>query len=186
MKLFNTVVFTLVGLSILSTSCNKTKTFEDYKREERNAISRYISQNDLNILNSFPSDTVFGAKDFYKDPATGVYFNIIERGDPTQKPQWREKIYIRFKGLSYIKGSDTTRYSNLHNIDPAVMDYFGPVSSNTQNIYSTPGWAVPLTYVGHKGKVKLIVPFEMGASYDQSSYEPTYYDQVEYRFEGQY
>ncbi|NLB56703.1 MAG: DUF4827 domain-containing protein, partial [Lentisphaerae bacterium] len=60
------------------------------------------------------------------------------------------------------------------------------VTTSTKSYYDTLGWAVPLIYVGHTGKVKMIIPFDMGSSYDQSQYEPTYYDMVQYRFENQY
>ncbi|SFL26031.1 DUF4827 domain-containing protein [Proteiniphilum acetatigenes] len=188
MKLFHSIVLTLVSLVILTTSCNNRKTYADYLKDEKKAIDLLISKSNFEILREFPVDSVFGENEFYKDPNTGVYFNIIDLGDTTYRPQWREKIYIRFKGLHYFATDDTTRYSNYQSTFPEVLEYFGPVNSTTLSAYSssTAGWAVPLSYVGHRGKVKLIVPFEMGSSYDQSSYQPTYYEQVEYRFENQW
>lgn len=186
MKLFNSIVFTLIGLLILTTSCNNKKTYADYLKDERKAIDLFIAKNNLVILKDFPSNGKFDANDFYKDPDTDVYFNIIEYGDTTVKPQWRERIYVRFKGLSYIGTDDTIKYSNHLSTFPEELEYLGPVSSSTKSYYGTPGWAVPLAYVGHKGKVKMIIPFEMGSSYDQSQFEPTYYDQIEYRFDSQW
>ncbi|WP_298653067.1 DUF4827 family protein [uncultured Proteiniphilum sp.] len=185
MKLFNSIILTLIGLLIIATSCNNTKSYADYLKDERKAIDLLIAKNNFSILRDFPADSVFGENEFYKDPNTGVYFNIIDLGD-TIRPQWREKIYVRFKGLHYFKGDDTIRYSNYQSARPEELEYIGPVSSITRSGYANAGWAVPLSYVGHRGKVKLIIPFEMGASYDQSQYEPTYYEQVEYRFDSQW
>lgn len=185
MKQFTSICLSLIGLLVLASSCNNRKTYADYLKDEKRAIDLFISKNDLVILKNFPSDGVFGDKEFYKDPATGVYYSIIEPGDTT-RPKMREKVYIRFKGLQYLKSSDTIRYSNYHTVYPEELEYFGPVNNMTRSYYSTPGWAVPLTHVGHKGKVKMIVPFEVGLPADQSQFEPTYYDQLEYRFENQW
>lgn len=186
MKLFKSIVLILVSILTLTiTSCNNRKTYAEYLKDERKAIDLFIAKNNLTILKNFPADTIFHENEFYKDPSTGVYFNIIDRGD-TSKLQWREKVYIRFKGLHYFATEDTVLYSNESSTYPEQLEYIGPVTSLTQGNYDTPGWAVPLPYVGHTGRVKLIIPFEMGSSYDQSAYTPTYYDQVTYRFENQW
>jgi hypothetical protein len=187
MKLFNSVVLTLIVLLIITSSCNNKKTYADYLKEEKKAIDLFIKKNNLNILSEFPKDGKFANEhDFYKDPYSGVYFNIIDHGDATVKPQWRQTIYIRFKGLHYFKSDDTTRYSNYQSSFPEELVYIGPVSSMTKDSYTNAGWAVPLSYVGHRGRVKMIVPFEMGSSYDRSSYHPSYYELIEYRFDGQW
>ncbi|WP_352421764.1 DUF4827 family protein [Proteiniphilum sp.] len=186
MKLFKSIVLILVSVLTLTTSCNNRKTYAEYLKDERKAIDLFIAKNNLKILKDFPSDTVFGDNEFYKDPATGVYFNIIERGNYAVKPVWRENISVRFKGLHYFSTTDTILYSNNLSTYPEILEYIGPVTSLTQSSYDNAGWVVPLSYVGHTGKVKLIIPFEMGSSYDQSQYTPTYYEQVVYRFENQW
>ena len=186
MKLFKSIVLTLFGLLILTTSCKNQKTYAERLRDERKAIDLFIAKNNLQVLKNFPSNGKFNATDFYKDPNTGVYFNIIEYGDTTVKPQWREKISIRFKGLSYFSTEDTIKYTNHQSTFPEQLEYVGPVSTMTKDSYATAGWAVPLSYVGHKGKVKMIIPFQMGSTYDRNNSTPTYYDQIEYRFESQW
>ncbi len=49
--------------------------------------------------------------------------------------------------------------------------------------YTSEGIQTPLLYVGDRAKVKLIVPFKRGLSSDQSSYEPAYYEILQYKFE---
>lgn len=186
MKLFKSIVLTLFGLLILTTSCKNQKTYAERLSDERKAIDLFIAKNNLQVLKNFPADGEFGDSDFYKDPYSGVYFNIVEYGDTTVKPQWREYVYIRFKGLSYFSTSDTIKYTNHQSTFPEQLEYVGPVNSTTQAAYATAGWAVPLSYVGHKGKVKMIIPFSMGSSYDKSQYTPTYYDQIEYRLGSQW
>lgn len=188
MKLSNSIVLILVSLVILTTSCNNRKTYADRLRDETKAIDLFIAKNDIEVLREFPANGIFDKNEFLRDPASGVYFNIIEYGDTTVRPQWRQNIYVRFKGLQYFSTKDTTTYSNHQSRFPEVLEYFGPVNSATLSAYSnsTAGWAVPLSYIGHTGRVKLIVPFEMGSLYDKDQFTPTYYEQVVYRFDNQW
>lgn len=175
-------IISILAILISAASCKDQKTYADYLNEETKAIDEFIVRNNLNILTKFPSNGVFGDKDFYKDPQTKVYYNIIEYGDTTESISFREKVYVRFMGLKYFMVDDSTTYTNNDHRDPQEIEFIGPVNSSTRSNYSIPGWAVPLPRLGHDAVVKMIVPFNMGSSNDRSQYQPTYYDRVEYRF----
>lgn len=195
MKKAHYIIFLLLGLMLVTASCNKTKTYAQYLKEETRAIDKFINQNNLVILENFPKDTVFKANEFYRDPATGVYFNIVDRGTYRTKANLGEEIYVRYSGLKYFANErDTISYSNMDPLRsplPETLIYRGPVTMRNRDLYSgtTPAWAVPLSSIGHNGKVKLIVPFNMGSNYDRSNFRSapttTYYDNVQYRFESQ-
>ena len=177
------LIITFFTILISATSCKDQKTYADYLKEETKAIDEFIVKNNLNILTKFPANGVFGDKDFYKDPETKVYFNIIKYGDTTDNIFFREEVYVRFMGLKYFMIDDSTTYTNNDNVEGQVIEFIGPVNSSTRNNYSVPGWAVPLPRVGHNSVVKMIVPFNMGSSTERSQYQPTYYNRIEYRFE---
>jgi len=186
MKKIIAIATTLITLLLLVSSCQDRKTYADYLKDESRAIDLFISKHNLNILDEFPEDGKFGDNDFYKDKNTGVYFNVIHEGDTTQNLQWKEEVYVRFSGLEYFMTDDTTKYSNFKSVFPEEIVFIGPVNSNNKSSYSNPGWVVPLSYVGHNGKVKMIVPFDVGSSYDRSQYQPSYYELVTYKFESRY
>lgn len=177
------LILTIFTVLISTLSCKDQKTYADYLKDETKAIDEFIIKNNFNILTKYPSNGVFGNNDFYKDPETKVYYNIIEYGDTTKSLSFREEVYVRFKGLKYFMIDDSTTYSNTEQKEPQVIEYYGPVNPNTRSYYSTPGWAVPLPRIGHNAVVKMIVPFNMGSSTERSQYMPSYYDRVEYRFE---
>lgn len=183
-KLF-AFILTISTISLLTISCKDQMTYADHLREESKAIERFILKNDISVIEKFPANGVFGSKEFYKDPGTGLYYNIVEYGDTTGSLTLNEDIYIRFRGLKYFMVDDSTSYNNMDPSSspwPQVIKYLGPVNSATQSYYDTPGWAVPLSHVGHNGVVKMIVPFNMGSASDRSQYQPTYYDYLYYRF----
>ena len=186
MKKTHYIIFCLLGLALAGTSCNKGKTYADLLKDETRAINKFISENKLVVLDKFPANLVFKPNEFYRDPASGVYFNIIEVGDTTIKNKDGDDVCVRFSGLRYFTSkNDTTEYTNddpIRSPHPNEFIYRGPVTVMTRSYYSgtTPGWAVPLTYVGEGGRVKMIVPFNMGSQSDQQSHSTTYYDVVRY------
>ncbi len=184
MKRFHSIFILLSVLLFIATSCKDQKTYAEYLKDESKAIELFILKKDISVLENFPKNGVFNQNDFYKDPNSGVYYNIIEYGDTTKKLQIAEKVYSRFSGI-YFMINDSVKFSNLTNTMPFEIEFYGQVNSNTRSYYDIPGLAVPLTKVGHNGVVKLIVPFLMGSSTDRQQYQPVFYDHVEYRFEKQ-
>lgn len=187
MKKANYILISLLGLLLISASCNKKKTYAELLKDEAKAIDRFITSNKLSILKEFPKDGKFKENEFYKDPATGVYYNILKVGDTTNLPKIKSgnEVHVRFRGLKYFSiKNDSTEYSNLNSSLPESFTYRGSVNLETRSYYSSTvgGWAVPLQNIGHTGKVKMIVPFTWGSQTDKQSYTPTYYDSVEYRW----
>ena len=178
------IIFALLGMLLIIPACNDRKTYADYLNDEEKAIDLFIAQQQLTILDEYPASGNFGEKEFYKDPATGVYYHVISYGDTTTNLTQNQVVYIRFRDLHYFMADDTIRYSNL--AYPVEVKYLGPVNSTTKSYYSNPGWMIPLEHVGHNGEVKMIIPFTMGSSNDRSQYQPSYYDFIQYRFQGKY
>lgn len=184
--------FLAAAMLIVSASCNKTKTYADYLKDESRAINRFISKNNITVLEEFPENGVFTANQFFRDPASGVYYNIISYGDTTNRIKEGEEIYIRFSGLTYFMDNDTLKYNNENpntSPFPQTVVYRGPLTIATKSFYedSSPGWIAPIRYVGHAGSVKMLIPSSMGFSYDRNAstgrYQAAYYEKVEYRFE---
>ena len=171
----------------MGSSCNKRQTYADLLKEENKAIDKFIAKNKLIILNEFPKDGIFKEKEFFRDPATGVYYNIVNVGDTitTKKANIGNEIHVRFKGLKYFSKNDSLEYNNndpIRSPFPESFIYRGPVTMINRQLYAntTAAWAVPLQHVGRNGRVKMIVPFNMGSQNDQRSYTPTYYDSVHF------
>ena len=160
------------------------KTYIDWLKDEADTFEKFISQNKIVILDEYPSDSTFASNEFYKDSASGVYYNVIEKGT-TARAKIGQDIYIRFSGLQYFMTDDTTKYTNQTSPFPETITYRGPLSSQTIKLYSsvTLGWVTPLPNIGHNGRVKMIVPFNMGSEYNRQQYQPTYYEEVIYRFD---
>ncbi len=189
MKKIHWLILSIIAISITFASCDKQKSYADRLRDEIKIIDNFIAKNGIIVLDKIPQDTIFKTNEFYKDPATGVYIQIIDKGNSSVKAELGEEIYIRYDGYKIISSeNDSVTHSSMQATSPSTLIYRGPVTlSNKDALYSstTPAWVVPLSFIGHLGRVKMIVPFNMGAQAERLNYHTTYYDLVTYNFEYQ-
>lgn len=169
------LLLSIAAIGVFS-SCNKSKTYAQRLGDEKEAIELFINKNDIKVLKEYPKDSVFKANEFYFDNSSGVYYNVIDSGNG-RRIKVGEELYVRFKGLKYISSNDTSTYSNINSLQPEILVYGNPLT------YPSTAWVAPLKNVGHLGKVKLIVPFNMGLASDNQSYKTAYYEELIYRFE---
>lgn len=179
--------FLILISSVALISCEKkSKSYAERLRDEIRIINRFIIKNGIIVLDKIPEDTIFKPNEFYKDPLTGVYINIIDKGGE-RKAKPGEEIYIRFDGYRIISAkNDSATYSTMQSENPSTLIYRGVVTlENKDALYggTTPAWVVPLSFIGHKGRAKMIVPFNMGAQAERQNYHTTYYDLITYNFE---
>ena len=183
----------LFVVSLLLISCNdKVKPYAEYLKEETKAIERFIRDNKIVVLSDFPANATFAPNEYYRDPATGVYFNIMEKGTVGEEIKVGEEFYVRYSGLRYFAdGNDTITRTNEFSVMPAIITYRGLVTMRNRELYSetTPAWIVPMPHIRHGARVKMIVPFNMGSYSDRTGYRnrntTTYYGEVKYRFDSE-
>ena len=120
---------------------------------------------------------------------SGVYLNIIDKGTDDRAEQYKTKILYRCK-IHYLLQGDSLVYSNYgphsNGTEPIAFtygDYSSSMMTNPSYYWVSEGLQEPLEYVGHRGRVKIIVPFKRGSYADQSSGNPLFYEVLEYIFE---
>jgi len=152
-------------------------------KDERKAIERLIDDEGLEILKDFPKDSVFKENQFFK-LSNEVYINIVDLGGENKAVSGTTEVLARFE-MSYFM-DDTTTISNYgpNSNGTYPMEFKYGYSTATGYGYSviSEGFQTGLSYVGHKGKVKLIVPFKRGASADMQYGYPVYFRIIEYKF----
>ena len=193
-------ILLLIMTGIFFTSCNKNKTYADMKKDQKKAIDKLITEKGFEIIYEYPKDSVFKEDQFVK-LENGVYLNVIDSGNgnravPYSTTTGGTKILMRCSGeYLYITG-DTT-FSTFADLVPIEFTY-GQASLTmskyatyyNSNIYHpvciflSPGVESVLEYVGEDAEVKLIVPFEVGSTYQSSGNygAPLYYDKVKFQF----
>jgi hypothetical protein len=184
----------VVACAGLALSCSGTATYADMLENEQKAINALFARRGFELIKNYPADGHFDEGSFFK-MENGVYIHVIDTGG--ERAVTGEIISARYT-VNYFS-LDSTLYLPFSNYGPhsngtmPVVFYYGNYSITIPNEGGTndlqtaleavmsEGLQAGLQYVGHGGKVKLIVPFKVGCSSDMSSGTPVFFETVEYK-----
>ena len=194
----------MMVLGLALHSCNNTKTYAELKEEEREAIKRYIELNDIKVIDedqfeAQDSMTNLAANEYVLFDKTGVYMQVLERGNGELLEDGRHEILVRYiEEQIHTDGStDTLSLNTVANMyahpdefmltkqDNSLSATFttsGAMYQAHSSAYVPSGWLLPLNYlkVGRetsaRAKVKLILPHSEGTSTASSQVIPCCYE----------
>ena len=181
-------------ISCISFSCNQSKSLQELLQEERKAIDRFITSNDLVILKDYPKDGVFKEKEYFRT-TDGLFFHVVDSGNGT-RVQLLNDVSVRFDYSQNIKNvvqGDSSfilpgDYSYYYGSSYYLYNPFSFVYgvSQTYTSYDTPvcqAWVIPLSYVGENAVLDMIVPSSLGANGpwgDRNNVTPMFYRNLRY------
>jgi len=163
-KYLKIVFLSLLVVSI--ASCSKRKTYADYLKEERKAISSYIAAKNIHVQHSKPEgdekwETNDG-KEIYWQTASGLYYHQIELGDGSIAPVTGWTAYVHYTGTTL---SGIVEYNHTNNqTDPASF----LISPNPNGKQFGVGFQEAVKYLRTGGHCKIIVPFNLGNGANQT------------------
>ena len=198
------IVLIFIAIVSVLASCNDYETYGDKKEKERNAISKFISDYSIIVIDEdqfirqgYTTDTT--RNEFVKLNKSGVYMQIARPGCGEKlKDGETANICCRFREFN-IEG-DTATLRNNTDIYAARVDVMRVTNTSgtfsgsfTQGImlsvYGTAsvpaGWLVPFSYIkvgraktltDEKAKVRLIVPHSQGHTIAAQDVLPFYYE----------
>lgn len=177
----NKLVFTfgfVISLLLLTTACSKTKSYAEMVKEENEAISRFIEEEGLSVVEEMPSTIPFADKVYYKTPE-GLYIHIKAKGTPVSFSADPDKVYMEYEAYSFFKSNSTkggagTLPSFSYNNQYAAYG----------SDYLCEGMLIPIKTekfgLGDDSRVNIIIPSKLGTSSQQSAVEPVYYEGLTY------
>ncbi|MDR0573155.1 MAG: DUF4827 domain-containing protein [Tannerella sp.] len=188
-----------LNLVFTVSCCNKTKTYEELKSDEKKLINKIINEKNISVLSEYPGDGVFGENEFVQ-LSSGIYLHVADSGNGHRAVYGTTDILIRASGEYYF-GDSTYSFTTFPNtFNPFEFRYGSAytVVSNHASSYDayyyffSMGLESVLSYVGDSAIVKLLVPgyseisnFPAGSSMqngDGNAFVPVYYDKVKYLF----
>lgn len=196
-------IFRALLLAVLvgfMASCSHTETYGDMKEKERNAISQFLSDSSITVID----ETTFAAQNYTTDLSanqyvylnnSGVYMQIVRKGCGEPLPDGKTtNVLCRFVEYNIldkaiqVRNDLTEQYYDKMTVTRSGKTYSATFASGMmQSTYgsSVPsGWLVPLSYVNvgiptsvddEVAFVRLIVPHTQGQSYASSNVYPCYY-----------
>ena len=194
-----------VGLGMSFQSCDDSKTYAELKEEEREAIKRYIELNNIKVISEEEfqkqdSTTSLSDNEYVLFEESGVYMQVVERGDGEVLADGRYEILTRYWELVINEdGTADTISSNMNGNYYPHPDEFKLTKSKSSlsasfvgssgamyqahGSASVPsGWLLPLNYlkvgrtISGRSKVNLIVPPSRGTSTASRQVVPCSYE----------
>ena len=200
MKLRIGFLMIILGL-VLGTCGKRGKSFSEYKKEEKEAINRLIAKEGFEILNRYPSDGVFGEKQFLLLD-NGCYLNVIDSGNGNRAISGKTVVLMRCSAKGIVP-PDTFSVSIFENRFQPLEFVYGKMNEAIMKASSdyggyaflllSPGVESALEHIGEGAVVRMIIPFDNGqsskyplgigsAEQDQAKI-PLYYDRIRYVFD---
>ena len=185
--------------AVFTVSCNKTITYGEMKSAENKIIKRIIADHNIEVLEEYPKNGVFGENQFVH-LSSGIYLNVVDSGNGNRAIPNGTDILIRLSGAFYE--SDTTEnFSTFTNSSPPMEFRYGFARNVVEDhsysydiyfMYFGVGLESIMSFVGDSAIVKLIVPgyseidsYPAGSAYQSSAgnrFIPIYFDRVRYTF----
>lgn len=192
LKVFSTLAgaAAMMGATLLTTSCNDSKSYADLLSAESKAINVFLADN--NVILDIPADSVFQTgKDapYYRlDEEGNVYMQVISAGNKKHMVKTDDQVYFRFTRYaikSYVPehysdgklvaGNFTESWGNADDLS------VGASSFRFQNflLSSTSQWGTaiqePLKYLGMYCEVNLVVKSQVGLTQETAQVNPFLY-----------
>ena len=194
----------ILGLGLFSQSCNNSKTYAELKEEEREAIQRFIELNEIKVIDkdqfeSQDSMTNVAANEYVLFDETGVYMQVVEKGNGELLEDGRYEILVRYmeKRIALDGTTDTLSFNSNGNWFPHPDEFIVTKQDNSYSAsfgatgamyeahgsaYVPAGWLLPLNYlkvgreISGRSKIKLILPHSQGTSTASGQVFPCFYE----------
>ena len=190
-----------IMLGVIFWSCGKkTKSFAEYKKEEKEAIDNLIAKENFEIIRNYPADGVFGEKQFVLLD-NGCYLNVIDSGNGNRAISGKTVVLMRCSTIG-ITPSDSSSISIFGNGYQPLEFVYGNMQAAKMRAYQdtgpaymflSPGVESALDYVGNNSIVRMIIPFDNGQSTEypygigsaaqDNARIPMYYDRIRFVFD---
>ena len=204
MKKLSILLTMVFGLGLFFQSCNNGKTYAEMKEEEREAIKRFIELNDIKVIDEDQfaeqdSTTDVSANEYVLFEETGVYMQVVERGNGEPLGEGRHEILVRYveERIKQDGDSDTISLNTLSNLHAhpdefvltkqdksysATFTTLGAMYNAHTSAYVPSGWLMALNYlkvgreISGRSKIKLILPHSQGTSTATAEVFPCFYE----------
>ena len=204
MKKLSILLMMVFGLGLAFQSCNDGKTYAEMKEEEREAIKRFIELNEIKVIDEDQfaeqdSMTNVAANEYVLFEESGVYMQVVERGNGELLEDGRHELLVRYVEERIVEDgtADTLSLNTVPNMYPYPDEFIltkdknslsasfstsGAMSEAHSSAYVPSGWLLPLNYlkvgreISGRSKIKLILPHSQGTATASGQVFPCYYE----------
>jgi hypothetical protein len=170
------------------SSCNNNRTYAEMKRDQEKAVKRLIAEKGFEILQNWPTDSIFGENQFVK-LENGIYLNVVDSGNGNRAVVGKTTVLVRFRLIDFADKQEEVAVDFFDNNEYPFEFLYGNaaylVSIHAQAYddyyyYFNEGIEHILQHVGENAVVKAIIPFETGSTMQSTLGLPLYYERMKF------
>ena len=204
MKKLGILLMMVFGLGMAFQSCNNGVTYAEMKEEEREAILRFIELNNIKVIDEDQfaeqdSTTNVADNEYVLFAESGVYMQVVERGNGDLLEEGRHEILVRYLEKRIVEEgtADTLSLNTISNLYPHPDEFIltkeknslsasfsngGAMYNTHSSAYVPSGWLLPLNFlkvgrqISDRSKIKLILPHSQGTATASGQVFPCYYE----------
>ncbi|OWR81024.1 DUF4827 domain-containing protein [Porphyromonas gingivalis] len=188
-----------IGMAVLTLgSCKKSdiKSLKEMKKDERKAIESFINRMGFTIKDGHEGQSEFDPDIMYHFD-NDLYMQVLDKGKEPPVLN-KTKINVRMEGFMFNRERDSIyafnsltsggfqesvfRYIYKYNDGDIHFELIKCTTGSNLDMFVCEGVAFPMTMLGNKARVRLIVPFRIGPESLYSRGLTGYYKEVEYVF----
>lgn len=171
--------------AVASTGCSDSKSYAELLTEENHLVNTFLA--DQSVIGSVPADSVFevgpDAPYYQMDAEGNIYMQVLDAGDPNQRPAKDNRVYIRFTryNLSFYKDGELQfGAGNAEDVSGGVglgsrYFLFDNMSAEASTVLGS-GIQIPMYYLGNNAKVNLVLKSQFGWTNEVSNVTPYLYN----------
>ena len=193
MKKTNSALLLLASILIAFSACSGD-SYEKRVKKQKKAIKDFMS--DKEILYTYPADHHFEDNQYYKEPNTSIYYQVVNPGNIKDSMTVADRtkanipVNLMFDSIFYLVSGNAYKGDYTQNGEPIRFTYGNSgtytgssTSAGVSYYYMSQSLVLPLEQkIGPGAIVNIVVPFQNGSSYQQSYYEPFFYKEVRYTY----
>ena len=147
----------ICSLAIMFSSCDDTESYADKLKKEKKYIKNFIAENDIEIIDTYPTNGDFEDNQFFYDKTAGIYIQVVDTGNGVRAKGsgTLSMVNVRYSGARMLPDTlESTNNGNNAGDNPIIFIYGQPntyieSTAYTQEYYFlSPALAAPLKYVG--------------------------------------
>ena len=192
MKKINCTLLFLATILIAFTACSGD-SYEKRVKKQKKVIKNFMS--DKEILYTYPADHHFEPNQYYNEPNTSIYYQVVDPGTIADSMTVDDKkkanipVVLMFDSIFFLVSNYSLKGDYYQDGSPIRFTY-GKTNTYTNSssgtdayTYMSQSLVLPLEKgIGTGAIVNIVVPFQNGSTYQQYYYEPFYYQELRYTY----
>ena len=142
-------------------ACESSQNYSVQVANQKKKIKEYITKHNLNILSSYPKDSVFKPTDYLWENEDSIVFHLTQKGNG-REVKVGDIVQVRWVQYT-LDGKDSVSYWTTSDLSFPLEIMYNPNGVAERNNLNCIGWQNAIGKMKHSGAIAdIIIPSPIG------------------------